>query len=72
MQQILCIANMNLKNSVQAIFTLFSNVFKIGKLKLWKTGLSYFFLNLGEAESDENDNRDFEILFHFEEAIVAE
>ena len=63
---------MNLKNSVQAIFTLFSNVFKIGKLKLWKTGLSYFFLNLGEVESDENDNSDFEILFHFEEAIVAE
>ena len=63
---------MNLKNSVQAIFTLFSNVFKIGKLKLWKTGFSYFFLNLGEVESDENDNSDFEILFHFEEAIVAE
>ena len=31
-----------------------------------------FFSNLGEGESDENDDRDFEILLHFEAAIVAE
>ena len=36
------------------------------------TGFSYFFLNLGEGESDENDDSDFGILLHFEEAIVAE
>ena len=29
-------------------------------------------LNLGEGESDENDQSDFEILLYFEEAIVAE
>ena len=34
--------------------------------------LAIFFLNLGEGESDENDDRDFEILLHFEETIVAE
>ena len=31
-----------------------------------------FFLNLGEGESDKNDNNDFEILFYFMAAIVAE
>ena len=35
------------------------------------TVLSYFFLDL-EEESDENENSDFEILLHFEAAIVAE
>ena len=29
-------------------------------------------LNLGEAESDENDDSDFEIFLRFEVAIVAE
>ena len=29
-------------------------------------------LNLGEAESDENDDSDFEVFLHFEAAIVAE
>ena len=33
---------------------------------------SYFSLDLGEGESDENDDSDFEILLHFETAIVAE
>ena len=33
---------------------------------------TYLFLNLGEGESDENDDSSFEILLHFEEAIVAE
>ena len=36
------------------------------------TVLTYFFLNLGEGKSDENDDSDFEILLHFEEVIVAE
>ena len=31
-----------------------------------------FFLNLGEAEVDENNDSDFEILLHFEAAIVVE
>ena len=60
---------MNLKKLVQAIFTLYS----LKKLN-WNYGstvLSYFFLNL-EGESDENENSDFEILLHFEAAIVAE
>ena len=35
-------------------------------------GFSYFCLNLGEGENDKNDDSDFEILLHFEEAIVAE
>ena len=30
------------------------------------------FLNLGEGASDENIDRNFEILLHFEPAIVAE
>ena len=30
------------------------------------------FLNLGEGASNENDDRNFEILLHFEAAIVAE
>ena len=34
--------------------------------------LLVFFLNLGEGESDENDDRDFKTLLHFEAAIVAE
>ena len=33
------------------------------------TLLSYFFLNLGEGQSDENDDNNFEILLHFEVAI---
>ena len=32
---------------------------------------SAFFLNLGEVESEWNDDKDFEILLHFEAAIVA-
>lgn len=36
------------------------------------TVLTYFFLNLGEGESDENEDSDFETLLRFEEAIVAE
>ena len=30
-----------------------------------------FFLNLGEVESEYNDDNDFEILLHSEAAIVA-
>ena len=40
----------------------------------WNYGstlLSYFFLNFGEGDSDENGDSDFEILLHFEAAIVA-
>ena len=33
------------------------------------TLLNYFFLNLGEEQSDENDGNNFEILLHFEVAI---
>ena len=33
--------------------------------------LSYFFLSLREGESAENEDSDFEILLHFEAAIVA-
>ena len=36
------------------------------------TILTYFFLNLGEGESYENEDRDVETLLRFEEAIVAE
>ena len=36
------------------------------------TVLTYFFVNLGDGESDENDDSNFEILLHFEEVIVAE
>ena len=36
------------------------------------TVLSYFFLSLGEGESDENDQSNFETLLHFEATIVAE
>ena len=48
-----------------------SNVFKIN----WNYGgkvLKYFFLDLGEEKTDENDDRDFEMLLHFEAATVAE
>ena len=31
-----------------------------------------FLLNLDKRESDKNDNSDFEILLHFEVAIVAQ
>ena len=31
-----------------------------------------FFLNLGEGESDENDDSKFEIFLHFEAVIIAE
>ena len=34
--------------------------------------VQFLVFNLGEGESDENDDRDFEILLHFEAAIVAE
>ena len=30
-----------------------------------------FLLNLGEVESEQNDDNDFEILLHFEAAIAA-
>ena len=33
--------------------------------------LSYFFLSLGEGEIDENEDSNFEIVLHFEAAIVA-
>ena len=36
------------------------------------TVISYFFVNLGEWETVENDDSDFEIFFHFEAAIVTE
>ena len=35
-------------------------------------GLCYIFLALGERENDENDDGNFEILFHVEITIVAE
>ena len=34
--------------------------------------LSYFFLNVGEEESDDNDYSIFQTLLHFEVAIVTE
>ena len=33
---------------------------------------SSLFLKLGEGESDEDEDSDFEILLHFEAAIVAD
>ena len=36
-----------------------------------KVELIVFFLNLGERESDVNDDNDFGILLHIEEAIVV-
>lgn len=72
MQQIVCIANINLKKLVQAIFTLCSYVFETGSFKSWKFFLKYFFQNLGDGESHEDDKSDFEILLDFEPAIVEE
>ena len=37
-----------------------------------RTVLSYFFLNLGEGESGDNGDSDFEILLYFEVAIVVD
>ena len=37
-----------------------------------KVQILLFLLNLDKRESDENDNSDFEILLHFEVAIVAQ
>ena len=42
------------------------------RLNYGSTVLNYFFLKLGEGESDENYDSDFEILLHFEAAIAAE
>ena len=42
---------------------------------IWNYGrivLSYFFLNLGEGESGDNGDSDFEILLYFEVAIVVD
>ena len=59
----LCIANMNNKKSKQ--YSRYAQIYG-------STVFSYFFLNLGEGERDENYGSYFEILLHFEEAIVAE
>ena len=37
-----------------------------------KVQFFFFLMNLGEGESYEKDDCDFEILLHFEAAIVAE
>lgn len=64
--------NINLRKLVQAIFTFCSYVFETGSFKLWKFFLKYFFQNLGDGESHEDDESDFEILLDFEPAIAEE
>ena len=66
----LCIANMNLKKLVQAYSSYAKMFLKQVNGNYQSTVFSYFFLNI--RESDENDDSDFEILPHFEIAIVAE
>ena len=71
-QQMLYIKNMNLKQYFEQYSGYVQMFLKQVNRNNGSTVLTYIFLNLGERESDENDDSNFEILLHFEEAIVAE
>lgn len=47
-------------------------VIKTGSLKLQECVFHYFFVAVEEREGDENEDNNFEILFHFEVVVVAE
>ena len=58
--------------SLSNIHVILKCFLKQGNWNYGSTVFSYFYLNLGKWESDKNDDSDFEIMLHFEAAVVAE
>ena len=56
----------------QALFRLCSSFSKKVSWYYGSTVLTHLFLNLEEGECDKNDEKNLEILLHFETAIAAE